>query len=112
MSNNFLFAGVWAADDLPVTQQCLGCLCEAASQCHTNIGCNGDVCGPFKITWGYWADGGKPTVNNEPSTAERAFHNCATDTYCAALAVQGYMAKFQQVNIVPKNKSLNYVVYF
>lgn len=52
-----------------LSQSCLGCICEAASGCNTNAGCEGDVCGPFRITWGYWADGGKPTLNNEANTA-------------------------------------------
>nr|ALM25917.1 i-type lysozyme 2 [Harmonia axyridis] len=89
------FAGVFS-DDLPVTQQCLGCLCEASSNCDISGNCAGDVCGPFRITWAYWADAGKPTVNNEAPDAPQAYLHCASDTYCSALAVQGYMQKFQQ----------------
>ncbi|CAH1183054.1 unnamed protein product [Ceutorhynchus assimilis] len=84
------------ADDLPVTQQCLGCICEAISGCNTTNVCSGDVCGPFRITWAYWADGGKPTVGGESPEAPQAYAHCAGDTYCAALCVQGYMSKFQQ----------------
>lgn len=49
----------------PVTDICLGCICEAISGCNRTLTCNGDVCGLFRITWAYWADGGKPTVNSE-----------------------------------------------
>ncbi|KAK9887982.1 hypothetical protein WA026_000273 [Henosepilachna vigintioctopunctata] len=89
------FLGV-LSQDLPVTQQCLGCICEASSSCDISGQCAGDVCGPFRITWAYWSDGGKPTVNKEPSEAPGAYARCASDIYCSALAVQGYMQKFQQ----------------
>lgn len=84
--------------DLPVTQACLGCICEAISGCNTTQVCSGDVCGPFRITWAYWSDAGKPTVNNEAPDSQTAYKNCVVDTYCAALAVQGYMQKYQQVS--------------
>jgi hypothetical protein len=32
--------------------------------------CNGDVCGMFRITWAYWADGGKPTIGGEEQTSQ------------------------------------------
>ncbi|CAH1972053.1 unnamed protein product [Acanthoscelides obtectus] len=84
------------SQDLPVNQQCLGCICEGISACNTSSTCDGDVCGPFKITWAYWADAGKPTVGGESPEAATAYAHCASDTYCSALAVQGYMSKFQQ----------------
>ncbi|XP_063904459.1 lysozyme-like [Zophobas morio] len=90
------FTAATAQQNLPVNQQCLGCICEAISSCDTSDGCSGNVCGPFRITWAYWADAGKPTVNNESPEAASAYANCARDTYCSALAVQGYMNKFQQ----------------
>lgn len=49
----------------PNTNWCLGCICEAISNCNRTLKCDGDVCGLFRITWPYWADSGKPTVNNE-----------------------------------------------
>ncbi|XP_066159224.1 lysozyme-like [Euwallacea fornicatus] len=90
-----LLAGIFA-DELPVTQQCLGCICEAISGCNTTNTCLGDVCGPFRITWAYWSDAGKPTIGGESPDAPAAYSHCAGDTYCAALCVQGYMNKFQQ----------------
>jgi len=80
----------------PVTDLCLGCICEAISGCNRTLTCNADVCGLFRITWGYWADSGKPTLNGEPATSETAYQNCVLDPFCAANAVQGYMLKFGQ----------------
>uniref|UniRef100_A0A6P7G3V8 lysozyme n=1 Tax=Diabrotica virgifera virgifera TaxID=50390 RepID=A0A6P7G3V8_DIAVI len=86
----------YASQQLPVTQACLGCICEAISNCNVTSGCSGEVCGPFRITWAYWADAGKPTVKGVSPEDNNAYGSCATDTYCSALAVQGYMNKFQQ----------------
>lgn len=115
-NNLICIAGAFAQDysKLPVTQACLGCICEAASGCDTTQKCGGDVCGPFRITWAYWADAGKPTVNNEKNDTPTAYSNCASDTFCAALAVQGYMQKFQQVRKRPDifKKKLFRLTYF
>ncbi|KAL3272421.1 hypothetical protein HHI36_013903 [Cryptolaemus montrouzieri] len=89
------FSGILCQEQ-PVTQQCLGCICEASSNCETNGRCDGDTCGPFRITWAYWADGGKPTINDEAADSPQAYSHCASDTFCSALAVQGYMHKFQK----------------
>lgn len=90
------FTGIYAqeAGSPLVSKVCLGCICEAASGCNTTIGCNGDVCGPFRITWAYWADAGKPTLNNEANTNDGAYPRCVNDAFCASRAVQGYMTKF------------------
>ncbi|XP_031622100.1 lysozyme-like [Contarinia nasturtii] len=80
----------------PVTQTCLGCICEAISGCNRTAICTGEVCGLFRLTWGYWADSGKPTIAGESPTSETAYANCANDAYCAASAVQGYMTRFGQ----------------
>ena len=48
-----------------VSEICLGCICEAVSNCNRSAGCNGDVCGLFKITWAYWSDAGKPIINGD-----------------------------------------------
>lgn len=53
----------------PVTDVCLGCICEAVSNCNLTLKCDGDSCGLFRITWAYWADGGKPTLNNQSPDA-------------------------------------------
>lgn len=79
----------------PVTDVCLGCICQAVSGCNTTTTCTGDSCGLFRITWAYWSDAGKLT-NGEPSDAPQAYTNCVTEPYCAARTVQGYMARFGQ----------------
>ncbi|XP_043276197.1 invertebrate-type lysozyme 3-like [Venturia canescens] len=79
-----------------IDQVCFGCICQAASDCDTSSGCVGEVCGPFRITWAYWADSGKPTLNNEPPTNDGAWTRCVNDAVCASRAVQGYMNKYAQ----------------
>lgn len=49
----------------PVTDICLGCICEAVSSCNQSLKCDGSTCGLFRITWAYWADSGKPTQQGE-----------------------------------------------
>ncbi|XP_026735904.1 invertebrate-type lysozyme 3-like [Trichoplusia ni] len=80
----------------PVTEVCLGCICQATSGCKKGLTCEGDACGLFRITWAYWADAGKPTIRGQSPDDPDAYPNCTNDPYCAALAVQGYMRKFAQ----------------
>lgn len=54
----------------PVSELCLGCICEAISNCNRSLGCNGDVCGLFRITWAYWADAGKPVIAQDNADNE------------------------------------------
>jgi len=84
------------SDLLPVTDVCLGCICEASSGCDRSLKCGGDVCGLFRITWGYWSDGGKPTQAGEAVDSPNAYANCVNEPYCAAKTIQGYMKKFGQ----------------
>ncbi|KAG8231371.1 hypothetical protein J437_LFUL008919 [Ladona fulva] len=79
-----------------VSEVCLGCICEAISGCNRTLSCSGDVCGLFRITWAYWADSGKPVLDLDSPEADGAYARCVTDAHCAARAVRGYMAKFQQ----------------
>ncbi|XP_003487472.1 lysozyme 2-like [Bombus impatiens] len=78
----------------PVSRVCLGCICEAASGCNITIGCDGSVCGPFRITWAYWADAGKPIIND--SMTQDAYPRCVNDVHCAARTVENYMWKYGQ----------------
>ncbi|XP_073846675.1 lysozyme-like [Musca autumnalis] len=84
------------AQEKPVTDICLGCICEASSGCNQTNYCAGGVCGLFRITWAYWADGGKLTINGEPAESETAYANCVNDPYCAANTIQNYMLKYGQ----------------
>ncbi|RZF38433.1 hypothetical protein LSTR_LSTR011923 [Laodelphax striatellus] len=80
----------------PVTEICLGCICEAVSNCNRSLACEGDVCGIFRITWAYWADAGKPTILNDDPNADGAYSRCTNDPVCAGKAVTNYMNKFAQ----------------
>lgn len=52
-----------------VTEECLGCICEAVSGCNMTRGCAEDDCGMFRITRLYWVDAGQPTLAlDDPST--------------------------------------------
>ncbi|XP_026321249.1 invertebrate-type lysozyme 3-like [Hyposmocoma kahamanoa] len=84
------------ANSQPVTEVCLGCLCQAVSGCKQGQGCEGDHCGLFHITWAYWADAGKPTVRGQNPDQPDAYPTCANDPYCAAQTVQGYMRRYGQ----------------
>ncbi|XP_017887289.1 lysozyme-like [Ceratina calcarata] len=84
-----------AGQDTLLSRVCLGCICEAASGCNVTIGCEETVCGPFRITWAYWADGGKPSLDDNPN-AKDMYARCVNDPYCAARTVQGYMTKYSQ----------------
>ncbi|XP_003708146.1 lysozyme [Megachile rotundata] len=79
-----------------LSKVCLGCICEAASGCNVTLGCDESVCGPFRITWRYWADAGKPVLDNNSNSNQDGYVQCVSDAYCAARTVQGYMDKFAQ----------------
>lgn len=59
-----------SSTDKPVTDVCLGCICEAISGCNQTRYCGSGVCGLFRITWAYWADGGKLTLGNDSPQSE------------------------------------------
>ncbi|KAK7060662.1 hypothetical protein SK128_018827, partial [Halocaridina rubra] len=53
-----------------VDPNCLGCICEASTRCNVSVGCHTPYagayfCGPFLISWAYWADAGKPVLQND-----------------------------------------------
>ncbi|XP_067011434.2 lysozyme [Anabrus simplex] len=76
---------------------CLGCICEATTNCTLGFKCTRGLCGPFLISEPYWIDAGSPNIlwdpNNRP---EEAYHRCATDNFCAAATVRSYLTKFAQ----------------
>lgn len=51
----------------PLTDKCLDCICQAISLCNLSLKCDGDVCGPYRITWGYWFDSGAPVISGDSS---------------------------------------------
>ncbi|KAL1117671.1 hypothetical protein AAG570_003986 [Ranatra chinensis] len=49
---------------------CLGCMCEAVSDCNRSLRCQEGVCGLFRITKPYWMDANRPTVPQDQPTDE------------------------------------------
>lgn len=49
------------------------------------------------LSWPYWADGGKPTVNGADPDSETAFKDCLKSEKCNFDSVAGYMRNFEQV---------------
>ncbi|VVC30735.1 Destabilase,EF-Hand 1, calcium-binding site [Cinara cedri] len=80
----------------PVTEVCLGCICESISTCDRNLRCEGDVCGMFGITWAYWADSGKPVLQGDNPNDGQAYPRCANDPTCARQSVVNYLTRFAQ----------------
>ncbi|CAF4929466.1 unnamed protein product [Pieris macdunnoughi] len=93
-----MILGFCSADigESPVTEVCLGCICQAVSGCKEGTLCDGDACGLFRITWAYWADAGKPTLPGVSPDSTDAYSSCANSPQCAALTVQNYMRRFGQ----------------
>ncbi|RWS14141.1 Lysozyme 1-like protein, partial [Dinothrombium tinctorium] len=79
-SNSLFISG-----EEPVSDNCLSCICEASSGCDLSQKCDSSFCGPYLISWAYWADGGKPGGD---------YVSCALNKKCAERAIQGYMSKW------------------
>lgn len=73
-----LFTGCYCQG--PVDDYCLNCICQQ--------GC--------AITYDFWIDAGKPTVNGDLPTSVNAFNNCYEDYYCSSRAIQNYMYRYQK----------------
>lgn len=96
----FLFSGAMLASCQSENQQvdttCMACICEAASRCNLTLGCTGNMCGLFRITYPYWSDAGKPVIDSDDPDSADAWVRCVTEPYCAARTVQGYLDRFKQ----------------
>uniref|UniRef100_A0A1A9WK38 lysozyme n=1 Tax=Glossina brevipalpis TaxID=37001 RepID=A0A1A9WK38_9MUSC len=84
------------ASEKPVTDNCLHCLCMAISECNQTAVCRKGACGPFRMTYYYWAHGGNLTLDSDTPGSVEAFPNCANDLTCATNTVQNYMARYSQ----------------
>lgn len=51
------------------------------------------------MTYNYWIDAGRPTVQGDYAAANYAFENCANQYECSSRAIQNYMFRYQRVNI-------------
>ncbi|CAL4130424.1 unnamed protein product [Meganyctiphanes norvegica] len=90
---------VYGQNQSQVSPNCMGCICEASSNCNSTMGCStpypgGYFCGPFLISLAYWTDAGKPVLQHDDPEKKGAFENCVTDLYCAADTLRRYMKKF------------------
>ncbi|XP_076644556.1 lysozyme-like [Halictus rubicundus] len=77
---------------LTVSNTCFKCICEAATGCDLNRGCNGQTCGPFRITRDYWVGAGKPQIHGR-SVEGDGFEECTSDLYCASRTIQTVMER-------------------
>lgn len=68
-----------------VDVNCLQCLCQASTGCDIDKQCVGNFCGPYLISWPYWADAGR--LGSDYAT-------CALNPQCAEATVKAYMDKF------------------
>ena len=66
----FIYLFITGLAQSVINDLCLGCICEATSYCNQTLRCEGDVCGLFKITKGYWIDAGKPVLANDDPSRE------------------------------------------
>ena len=51
-----------------IPEDCLGCLCQASTNCNVSTTCTGDgsyLCGPFLISLPYWVDSGRFVLAND-----------------------------------------------
>jgi len=80
----------------PLTEVCLGCICEAISSCNQTLMCEGDVCGVFRITWAYWYDSGKPVLPGDNPNDAHAHVRCLNNPDCAKKSAIGYLTRFAQ----------------
>ena len=78
------------AQDL-VSWKCIGCICEASSECNTQLGCENGFCGPFRISNAFFIDS---EIAKEPNFAQYNFQSCTLDPFCSAAAIRKYMAKY------------------
>ncbi|KAJ9583155.1 hypothetical protein L9F63_022496 [Diploptera punctata] len=75
---------------------CMGCICEATSNCNLTFQCTRGLCGPFLISEIYWKEAGRPTITGDNPNRKGAYHKCVTEPYCAAATVHQYLAKYHQ----------------
>ncbi|GLV40790.1 uncharacterized protein CBL_13707 [Carabus blaptoides fortunei] len=64
----------------PVDDFCISCICQ-------------DGCG---MTYNYWIDAGRPTVQGDYAAANYAYENCANEYECSSRAIQNYMFRYQR----------------
>ena len=79
---SYLGTDVCLEDDGSVTNNCIGCICEASSRCDATIKCvsNGFLCGPFFISKPFWIDAGRCVLPGDNPENEDGNHFSVTFT--------------------------------
>ncbi|KDR06499.1 uncharacterized protein LOC110840589 isoform X2 [Zootermopsis nevadensis] len=75
---------------------CMGCICEATSNCNLTFHCTRGFCGPFLISQLYWKEAGRPVIPGDHQNKKGAYIRCVTEPYCAAATVRHYLARYAQ----------------
>ncbi|XP_063228967.1 invertebrate-type lysozyme 3-like [Bacillus rossius redtenbacheri] len=78
------------------TELCLGCICEATSNCNLTVGCVRGLCGPLLIARDYWLQAGSPTVGAARRRGGSDYEKCVQDPTCAATTVKNYIGRYAQ----------------
>jgi len=79
---------------------CLGCICQASTGCNQTMTCVSThtyLCGPFLISWNFWADAGKLVKDpTDDPNVKGVFEKCVNDIFCAGDTVAAYLQKYYQ----------------
>lgn len=73
-----------------LNSDCFQCLCNAASGCDLEAGCELGFCGPYKISVSYFID----AVTGTALEGKKDFQRCTNDLECAREIVTNYMARY------------------
>ncbi|XP_071539968.1 lysozyme 2-like isoform X2 [Panulirus ornatus] len=79
-----------------VPSNCLGCICHASTGCNRNEQChhsNSYFCGPFLISYNYWATAGRPLNTYTNADTRGAFEDCVLNLDCASKTINLFMEK-------------------
>merc|ERR1712137_1453959 len=82
-------------DSAGLSDNCIGCICEASTNCNKTAGCisGNNFCGPFLISKGFWIDAGQCVLENDNPSDPEAWRRCALDL-CAANTIRSYINRF------------------
>lgn len=82
-----------------ISEACLQCICETATECQPAICDDNEPCGLYRISRPYWIDGGRLRVVGDKSAAKELgpdadYPNCANNAYCSARTIIAYVNKY------------------
>lgn len=90
----FIVQIVTSIDTPEKEASCLNCIRNVSSSLGVDVTkrCEGYYCGPYQISYTYWAEAGKPGTNQ----GLRDYGKCARDKSCAEQTVRAYFKKFKR----------------